>query len=209
MFASVPQINARFGYSVDATDAVHAMEGNIARLVETDQRLGEFSIDVQPVPHGLGTIVLSLVNRLPALVTHISVGRRGVINVEHVSVGAYPAARDPPDDLLRINHYHHRSVESGPAEAILERLSLGDCARKAIEYESIPRIRSAYPLQEHCDHQVIGYEVTTLHDGSGLQSEIGSFGDSLTEHVACGDVRNLQIRSYPLRLGPFTGPRGP
>ena len=185
------------------------MKCDIAGLVETDQGLREFSIDVQPVPHGLGTIVLSLVDRLPALVTQISVRRWGIINVEHVSVGAYPAARDPPDYLLRINHYHDRSVESGPAEAILECLCLGDRARKAIEYEPMPRIWSAYPLQKHCDHQVIGYEVTTLHDRSGLQTEIGPLGDSLTEHVASGDMRNLQIRSYPLRLGPFTGPRGP
>ena len=74
-------------------------------------------------------------------------------------------------------------------ERRIERLGLGQRARKAVEHEARRRSPAATAGPSPSDDHGVGNELAGVHVALGLEAELGALGDGLAEDVARRDVR--------------------
>jgi hypothetical protein len=67
-------------------------------------------------------------------------------------------------------------------------LSLWQRSREAIENEAIFARRRVDGLLDQVDHQLVGYQLATSHDGGSGLAELGVGSNGRTKHVAGGQV---------------------
>jgi len=93
-------------------------------------------------------------------------------------------------------------------EHLAQRLSLGDGARKAVEEETAHGLGLREPLGDEVQHQGVGDQLPLVDELLGAGAEGCVVLDGRAQHVAGGDVRNLEDRRQPLGLGPLPRTRG-
>jgi hypothetical protein len=98
---------------------------------------------------------------------------------------------------------------SSPFQFLIERARLRLGARESVQDESLLRIGSLDPIEDHLNDEVIGDVVTSIHDGLCADPQGSLTLDMFTEQVAGGDLRDAQTLAESTSLGPLPGPRGP
>lgn len=73
-------------------------------------------------------------------------------------------------------------------EHLVEGLGLDKGAGEAVEDETEAAVGLLDAVADDADDDVIGHEAAGLHDGGGLETNLGLGGDGGTEHVAGGEL---------------------
>jgi hypothetical protein len=100
-----------------------------------------------------------------------------------------PAADALLEDLVRylqLNDLGDGSALLG--KHLVEGLSLDEGAGETVEDEAEAAVGLLDAIADDADDDVIGHEAAGLHDGGGLEADLGLGGDSGTEHVAGGEL---------------------
>ncbi len=100
---------------------------------------------------------------------------------------------------------HARQVATEVVERRVERLRLADRAREAVEQEAVTGIVALDALDDHADDHLVGHELAGIHERLRLHAEFGAVGDRLAQHVAGGDVREVEVLADPLGLRALPG----
>jgi hypothetical protein len=103
---------------------------------------------------------------------------------------------------------HDGDLAVSVAENRIERLSLWQRAREAVEDEAVHRVRLREALAHDLDGQVVRDELTRVHVGLHLRAQRAPRPNRGPVHVARVDVRNTRLRRDELRLGALAGPWG-
>ena len=87
----------------------------------------------------------------------------------------------------------------------VERLTLWDRAREAVEQEALFAVPVANALRDHRDHDLVADEAASLHHGLDLLAELRAVFDLLAEHVARRKLRCAVELHQSLGLRALTG----
>ena len=95
-----------------------------------------------------------------------------------------------------------------PGQHRVERLGLGEVARKAVEDEAVDGVVLREPLADHRDRDLVGNELAARHDR--LDARPSSVESSRrAEHVAGRDVRDSLLAAIRFAWVPFPDPWRP
>ena len=103
---------------------------------------------------------------------------------------------------------HTREREAEVLEDTRQGICLLDRAREAIEDESLLAIVFRETLAHDADRDGIRYKLACVHARFRLLAELRSLFDRCTEHIARGDVRDIEGFDELSRLRALTGTRG-
>ena len=92
---------------------------------------------------------------------------------------------------------------------MIERVRLGEVARKAIEDEPLAGVRLLQPLANHPEHQGVIHQAAAVHGFLGLPAKFGALGHRGPQQVTGGDLRDADTLHETLRLGALAGAGGP
>ena len=137
--------------------------------------------------------------------------RRGE-QIEHpAAIGAGAASGDASHQLAVVDLQLHHRVERLPEglEQVIERVRLGEVARKAIENEPLAGVRLLESLANHPEHQGVVHQAAAVHGLLGLPAKFGALGDRSPQQVPGGDLRDADTLHEALRLGALAGAGGP
>ena len=73
-------------------------------------------------------------------------------------------------------------------EHLVEGLGLDEGAGETVEDETEAAVGILDAVADDADDDIIGHEAASLHDGGGLETNLGLGGDGGTEHVAGGEL---------------------
>src|SRR6266576_4710382 len=89
----------------------------------------------------------------------------------------------------------------------VERLGLGNRARKAVHDEARAAIRLAEAVADDADHDLVRDVLPRRQDGLRLSTKLGAGLDLRAEHVTGRDVRDPKMRAQHVGLRALAGPR--
>ena len=120
------------------------------------------------------------------------------------------AAGDAQDQLLvgRVEHEHVVQLLAALGEHAGEAFRLRDRARKSIEQEPALGVGLAETIGDEIQHDLIGDELALVDELFRARAERRVRLDGCSQHVAGGDVWNLENLGQPDRLSPFPRARG-
>ncbi len=160
-------------------------------------------VDVQPLLDHLGLVVVALDQPRAVLIAHVVVLGRVELDVVVVPrLDAHTPAAEPPHQLL-VGHLDQQHRGDPPAhlrELLVERFGLRHRAREAVEDEPVPRVLLPEALGRHRHDQVVGHELAGVHVLLGLLAELGPLLHVRPQHVAGGDVGQLEVRTQAVGL---------
>ena len=135
--------------------------------------------------------------------------RRLVVDV--ALVAADPAAGHAADDLVRGHVDVDREVDLllAVGERVVERLRLRPVAREAVEDRARGGVGLVEPAEQHADRDVVGDQLTALHEPARLETDRRAVPDGGPEQVAGGHVRDPELLGQQRRLRPLAGARRP
>src|SRR6266540_1090661 len=93
-------------------------------------------------------------------------------------------------------------------EHAVERLGLGNGARKTVQDEALGRVRLLDPVGHDGHYDVVGAEVAARHDGFSLAADRRAGLDRGAQHVAGRELHDAMFLDQALRLRAFAGTRG-
>lgn len=120
-----------------------------------------------------------------------------------VNPPAADALLEDPVGYLQLNDLGH--ARALLRKHLVQGPGLDQSAGESIEDETEAAIGLLDAIANDADDDVIGNEPAGLHDGGGLESDLGLGGDGGTEHVAGGELRD---REAVLDLGPVSALAG-
>src|SRR5882762_8950596 len=183
-----------------------------ARAVEIDQRPGLLVVHPQPLGHRRFVVVRALHEPMRGAGprTQLAVRGRGRASeqIEHApAVRAGAPAGDASHQLAIVDVELHHRIERLPqrCEQPLERVSLGEVARKTIENETAARIGFAQALADHAQHQGVIDQPATVHGFLGLAAELGPPGYGGPQQISARDLRDAGSLHQTLGLGALAG----
>ena len=91
---------------------------------------------------------------------------------------------------------------------VLQRLSLRDGAREAVEKKAVLAVVGKQTFLDKPDDDVIAHKAALIHDHLGGFAEFGTGLDGGAKHVARRDLRNAEVFFDVVGLGAFTGAGG-
>ncbi len=91
------------------------------------------------------------------------------------------------------------------AQQIVERLSLRQRTREAVEHETRQRVAAVEPVGDQADHQIVGDKIAAVVDLFQLPSRRGRKLLHLADHVAGRDVWNPIGGRQAFRLRSLAG----
>src|SRR5829696_10282046 len=171
----------------------------VARAVEAAQqaplvvvvleRLGLLVVGRQALLDGLGPVVVALAEGPPALVALVVVLRRVVLDVVQVAIGALPATGQALDHAVvrRVDQQHRGEAPAPAVHLLAQRVGLTDRAREPVEQEPVVALVLDL-VEDHRDHELIGYELALVHVVLGLLAELGLVLLMLAQQVARADI---------------------
>jgi hypothetical protein len=80
---------------------------------------------------------------------------------------------------------------------------LGDVARKAVQQEAVLCVGLLDGVEEHAHDDVVGNQIAAVHVPLGLGPELGATRHRVAQHVAGGEVGELELLGQALGLSPF------
>ena len=127
--------------------------------------------------------------------------------VDVLGLAADTTPSDPLEQLLeaQVEHRHRGDAAAQLGQRGVERLGLGERARKAVQDEPALGVGLRQPLADHADDDVVGHEVAAGHDLLGHQPQLGAVPNGLAQHVAGGDVGEPVLRRNARSLGALAG----
>src|SRR5690606_33061171 len=173
------------------TGALGLAVGGGQLLVEVHQRLGLGVVDLQTLAYGLFLVVLTLDQLFTGHIVLAGLLRRIVFQV----VGATGTAAD---DLLVV-HGNFQNVIDLDA-CVHQCLGLGNGARKAVQQEAVGAIILSNTLVDQTNDQLVGDQAAGIHHFLDLLAQFGTGLDCGTQHVAGGDLRNIEPLADELGL---------
>ncbi len=176
-----------------------------------DQRSRLLLVDLQAVPDGLLLVVVTLEERAPARVTPVVLLVVELDVPDTAALAAGTPAGQPPDHLVVVHDELENEVErlAPVLEHVAQDLRLRDVPREAVEQETVLRVVLGQTVADHGDGDLVGHQVTTVHERLGQLAEIRAARDVGTEDVTCRDFRDGQVRCDVLGLCPLTRSGGP
>src|SRR5438093_705915 len=182
----------------DQAARIHfAEEPAVAVVLDQRRRLPLVRLD--PLAHDVLPVVRPDDQRGAALVADSGLLRRIREDVVHGVVFRTDApARVPLDQLLRLQEEVHRGVQlRDPGQ----RLRLRDRPREAVEDEALLGVRLLEPALRRRDHDVVGHELTRVHECLRLLPEVRALRHVVPQDVAGRDMRHAEVRRQLCRLG--------
>ena len=135
-------------------------------------------------------VVFALDDLSPAPVAGPVVPGRRVDAVVGAAVDADPPAGQPLEhDVGRHLDVDHQ-VDAPGTEHAVERLGLLHVARVAVQEKAALRVVLGQPLADQPVHDVVGHQLTGVHELFGLPAELGARLGGRTEDLARRDVRD-------------------
>ena len=189
------RISSADEYSVDAQQLS-------AAGIPVDDRLGRVVVDREPPADGLRLVIVAADERCAVLVADALALGRVVRVMEHVAVRADPAARDALDDHVVRQVHEDRGGEPAPAcaEQLVERFRLGDGAGESVEQESRVGV-VGQRFGDHGDDERVRHQPSGEHVLGRGQTELGAAAAMTPQHVAGGDVGEVELVAQAGRLG--------
>ena len=89
----------------------------------------------------------------------------------------------------------------------IERLSLCERAREAVQDKALRAVRLLDPLGDQAVDHIVGDQPPGIHDRLGLTADFGPGGDRLAQHVAGREMGQPVAGLEAQSLGPLAGPR--
>src|ERR1039458_6188529 len=166
----------------------------------------EFLVDIETMPDGLLTVIVTLEKLTAAVVARIDVRGRIEQRVPDPAAStAGPPAGQPPHHLIVIHNEFQDHVEPGlpGREQLLERLSLRHGPGEAVQQEPGLGVVVLEPVGDHGDGPLVRNQVPSRHVRLGPAAERGAMADVVAEDITCRDLRDRQVRRY--ELGPQIG----
>ena len=80
--------------------------------------------------------------------------------------------------------------------------------REAVENEAIARIGLVNPSGDNCDDQIIGDQLTAVHDALGAQSNRSAGVGRSAQHIPCRQLQQTMLGDETLSLRAFAGAGG-
>jgi hypothetical protein len=163
-------------------------------------------VGLQALGDGLGLVVVALRERLAALVAGVLVLGRVELDVVDVAVGALAAAGDPLEHgvVVRLDQQCGGQPTPAALDLVAQRVGLPDRAGEAVEQEAV--VALALDLgHDHLDHQLVRNEVAVAHVLLGLLAQVAAVLAVLAQHVARGDVGEVEVLAQPRGLGALAG----
>ena len=80
-----------------------------------------------------------------------------------------------------------------PRQHGVERLGLGDIARKTVEYETVFSVRFGKPGLDHAEHDLVGNQLSGIHGGLGPFPQLAAGGYLGSQQVARGHLWNFVL----------------
>ena len=130
--------------------------------------------------------------------------------IRRTALLADAAADGTLDEVFRrdADVQHTREREAKVLEDPRQGICLLDRAREAIEDESLLAVVFGKTLAHDADRDGIRDELACVHARFGLLAELRSLFDRGAEHVARGDMRDVECFDELSRLRALTGTRG-
>ena len=130
--------------------------------------------------------------------------------IRRTALLADAAADGTLDEVFRrdADVQHTREREAEVLEDACQGICLLDRAREAIEDESLLAVVFCETLAHDADRDGIRDKLACVHARFGLLAELRSLFDRGAEHVARGDMRDVECFDELSRLRALTGTRG-
>src|SRR5580698_4269647 len=180
--------------------------------VELDQRLRLLVIHLQSFRHRRLVVVRALEELVGATGrrTGLALGlpRRAGQKVEDAFAVRAGAASGNAARQLAVVHVHlHHEIQwlSQLFEQGIQRLSLCDVAREAIEDESGLCIGLAQALPDHVQHNLVVDESAGIHSLFHFVTQLGVLLARDTQQISSGDLGDAETLDETLRLGALAG----
>src|SRR5262249_33930557 len=183
--------------------AVHLDQAATAPIV-FDHRYSLVQVYIQTSLRSLPSIIRPLVERAAAGIATAGHGWRiKDLMVGGLAVLANPAARDAVQQCLARRCQVQRLLHASPlrSQRLVERLCLGERARKAVQERTVRRVLLAKSLEQHGDGQMIRDQFAPIHILAGLTTHHRIAAGSIAEQVARGHLRKAVLRRKGRRLG--------
>ena len=127
-----------------------------------------------------------------------------------IVVLAFAAEHPPHEFLARHREFNHAIEAHGLTfEKLIQSRSLPQRSRKTVEQAALAAVRLHQSLAQHANDQLVGHELPLLHEAGRLLPFASLLVDSLPEHLAGGEMGNVQVLHEPLALRAFAGSRWP
>ena len=119
------------------------------------------------------------------------------------TAGLRIAGGDPFHQSLVVNLESDDQVNLGAAagEHGVERLSLGQGPREAVEDRAAGLLGLWQALLDQGDDDLIGDQLAPLHDALDALAKLGARADGRAQHVAGGELDHALLTHQPLGLG--------
>jgi|ADGO01.1.fsa_nt_gi hypothetical protein len=116
--------------------------------------------------------------------------------VHGTALRTHAPARKPLDERFTrdVEQQHRIERLADLGEQVVERSGLLDVARESIEDESVRGIRSAEPIANEAENDIVGHELPGFHHGLGLQSELGAASNGIAQQVARRHLGHAVLR---------------
>ena len=155
-------------------------------------------------------IVFALNQFRTATVANAFLLRLHILNViGSAAFGANATSADATNEFAVFDHNvdDHGNLSVNFRAHLFQSFCLNQRARETVEKIAIGTVRARKSLADQADRDVIRNQVSTFDDGFRLQSERSALGDGFTEHIASGDMRDVESVNNTGRLGAFPGSR--
>ena len=80
---------------------------------------------------------------------------------------------------------------------------LRQCAREAVEQEAVGAIGLGNAFFHQADDDVVAHQAALIHDFFGFQTQFRAGFNGGAQHIACGNLRNIEFARDELRLCAF------
>ena len=151
-------------------------------------------VGLEPPLDGLLGVVVALHDLATAGVADPRLRRRHVDVVHALAVDAHPASGDPVEHDLERHLEAHHDVEGPAVEDHLELLGLRLRARETVEHEPLTeRAVGRDRLLHDPDDDVVGNQLTGIHELLRLEPERRAEARELAEEIAGGKVRDVVV----------------
>jgi len=174
--------------------------------VVVDDRHGLVLVELEPALDGFFGVVVALADVAAARVAHPRVRRRHVHVVGALAVLAHAPARNAVEhDLARTSRSITRSSGHDPSTRSSS-FACGTVRGNPSEHEPVAeRAARHHALFDDADDDLVGHQLTRIHEALRLEPERGALHRLGAEHVAGRDARRLIVLGKPRRLRSLAG----
>ena len=161
-------------------------------------------VDLQAITYRFGCIVLTDHNGFTAVIADaFSFGRIDCNVIGSAALSADAAAGHAAFDHSIINLNGNYMVDTNAS--CIQSLCLGQGAGHPVQDKAILAIRLCGPLGHQVHHQIIGDQLAFFHALFHLLAQITAIRHGLSEHVARGNGRDIQVLHQQFSLSTLAG----